>query len=138
MKNRVVSGGSYILLGLLISLGPLYLFRVCEAMGDEFMICHWTSRAELGVGLLISILGVLILLIPSAQTRSGVNISIAFTGVLAFSIPTVLIGVCEMPKMNCHAVTAPSILVTSILVVLLSIANGIYLVKKSKKSEESR
>ena len=137
MKNRVASGIIFVLLGALISLGPKYLFKVCTPMNDQFMRCYWTGRAELGIGLLIAILGILIFLIPSARTRLGINLSLVFTGLLASSVPTVLIGVCEMPKMNCHAVAAPSLLVLGILTTVLSLVNVIYLLRTTASKVSS-
>ncbi|MDR2402558.1 MAG: DUF4418 family protein [Spirochaetaceae bacterium] len=49
MKNRIISGGTVIVFGLLIALGPQFLFKVCPIMGDMIMKCHWPAQAEIGV-----------------------------------------------------------------------------------------
>jgi hypothetical protein len=133
MKNRIFSGIFFIVSGSLIALGPQFLFKVCERMGDKTMKCFWTSRAELGIGALIAITGLFLLFARSGQVRFGFNISIVLAGILAALIPTVLIGVCPMPTMQCRLLTLPSILIISILIEAVSIANIFYLIKIDKK-----
>lgn len=136
MKNKIITGLFFLVTGLLISLGPTHLFKVCEAMGDDFMKCHWTATAEIGIGLLITAFGVISIAVSSVHIRLGLYIGAGLTGILAASVPTVLIGVCAMPGMNCNAVTAPSILVISLLVVVVSTLNSIYLIRQGRKDRE--
>ncbi|NLD47158.1 MAG: DUF4418 family protein, partial [Clostridiaceae bacterium] len=67
--------------------------------------------------------------------RLGLNLALIFVGILAALIPTLLIGVCSMPKMSCHAVAAPSILFISVLVTLLALGNVLYLLSLGRKTE---
>ncbi|HEX2946991.1 MAG TPA: DUF4418 family protein [Clostridia bacterium] len=133
MKNRIFSGVFFTLSGSLIALGPQFLFKVCERMGDKTMKCFWTSRAELGIGALIAVAGLFLLLARSNQFRLGINLSIMLAGILAVLVPTVLIGVCSMPTMQCRLLTLPSILIISILIETVSAINILFLVKTYKK-----
>jgi hypothetical protein len=133
MKNRIITGISFIILGVLIAIGPLYIFKVCSPMGKEVMKCFYTAKAEIGVGSLIAILGILLFVFKSTQTRFGISISITLAGVLAGLIPTVFIGVCGMSAMHCHMVTLPAIIVLSILTIVGSIINAIYLFSLIKR-----
>jgi hypothetical protein len=46
MKIRM-GGIAVIVLGLLIALGPQFLFKVCDpAAGGAFMKCHWSAQAR--------------------------------------------------------------------------------------------
>ena len=117
MKNRIISGTVITILGLLLAIGPWYIFKVCGST----MKCYWAGRAELGIGILLIVLGILNVAVASVQVRLGLNLTLIFVGIEAALIPTWLIGVCGMPKMSCHAVAAPSILLISILVSLLAI-----------------
>lgn len=131
MKNRIITAATLIVLGFLIAIGPRTIFEVCESMGGDHMTCHWTAQAELGVGVVIAVLGLLHLVFKSLEIRAGLSIATLLNGVFALLIPTWLIGVCGMPSMSCHAVTRPALLVISILVIIVSVANAIYLLSKS-------
>lgn len=77
------------------------------------MKCRWTAQAELGIGLLISVLGALLIVFKSKQIRIGLSLSAALNGILALLIPTVLIGVCENAHMTCRALALPALSVLS-------------------------
>ena len=135
MKNRIITGIIFVVLGGLIALGPQHLFKTCETMNGQIPKCFWSARTEIGIGALIALSGILQLVFKSAQARLGINILIALTGILAALIPTVLIGVCDMPTMKCRILTLPALLVLSILVVLASVINAIYLTKIGKREK---
>ena len=131
MKNRIVSGGTAIILGLLIALGPQFLFPVCAAMHGNFMTCHWTAQAEIGIGGLIVALGASLLLFASPKTRLGLTIGIFFSAVLALLVPHVLIGGCPM-HMDCNTITFPSITVIAVLLLTGSVGNAVWLARKKE------
>jgi hypothetical protein len=129
MKNRIFPGISFILLGLLIAIGPFTLFRVCE-WDMMIMKCFWTARTELGIGILIAILGILTLLFTSSRIRLGLSITAALNGILILLIPTALIGVCEEPLLPCRVLTLPSLVILSSILIVISLVNAIVLFKK--------
>lgn len=120
------------MLGFLLAVGPWHIFKVCGST----MKCFWTGRAELGIGILVIILGILNMTVSSIQVRLGLNLALTFVGIQAALIPTWQIGVCSMPNMSCHAVAAPSILFISILITLLALGNVVYLFNLGKKMGE--
>ncbi|MFP3042780.1 DUF4418 family protein [Treponema primitia] len=122
----------FIIIGLLIAIGPLTLFPVCEVMGTMIMKCFWTARAELGIGLVIAILGALGLWFKSPQIRLGLGIGVFLNALLALLIPTVLIGVCDHGHASCRVLTLPALTVLSNLLLLGAIINGLVLVKTKK------
>jgi hypothetical protein len=130
MKNRIIGGVSAVVLGLLVALGPQFLFKVCETMGDTFMKCHWSAQAEIGIGALIAALGIAITLFSSPKTRLGLVIGIFLSGILALLIPHVLIGGCSMPSMQCRKIAFPAITVIGILILIGAALNAIYLARK--------
>jgi hypothetical protein len=69
MKKTVISGAVVIVLGLLISLGPQFLFKVCGHGESGFPLCHWSARAETGIGLLIVALGVCMIVFTNPKTH---------------------------------------------------------------------
>jgi hypothetical protein len=128
MKNRAISGIGAIIAGLLISLGPTYIFKVCEPMmGGRFMKCHWTAQGEIGVGILIAALGVLLLIFKSGKTRLGLSVAASLTGFLALSLPHSLIGGCESETMPCRAMAFPTLTVLGVLVTVGCGLNAFYI-----------
>jgi len=130
LKIRIIGGVAAIVLGLLIALGPQLLFKVCESMGENFMKCHWSAQAEIGIGGLIAALGIALTLFASPKTRLGLAIGILLSGVLALLIPHVLIGGCAMESMPCRKIAFPAITVISIL---LLIGSGFYTAYLARK-----
>ena len=127
LKNRIISGIFTIVLGALISLGPRYFFKVCAPMmGGRFMTCHWTARAELGVGLMIAALGFALLAFKSVKTRLGLAFAVFLSGALALSFPHVLIGGCEMETMACRTIAFPALTVLSVLTIVGSMLEIFY------------
>ena len=132
MKNRIISGAAAIIAGLLIALGPQFLFKVCPVVGDMIMKCHWSAQAEIGIGGLIAALGIALVIFSNPQTRLGLTIGIFLSGILALLIPHVLIGGCSMHGMACRKITFPAITVISILLLAGMAFNGLYLTRKKK------
>lgn len=158
MKDRLVSGIVFLVLGLLIALGPQAIFPVCripdsgkevtksgwEKSGDmrehnmenmggtTSMKCHWTATAELGVGVLIAFEGFLLTLFDSRQTRFGLNAAIGLSGILSLLFPTILIGVCSSTRMNCRSLTLPALIIFSGSVIVCSVINGICLYQTNR------
>jgi hypothetical protein len=130
MKNRIISGGAVIVFGLLIALGPQFLFKVCPVMHGTIMKCHWSGQAEIGVGALIAALGVALVLFAHQRTRLGLAIGVFLSGVLALLVPHVLIGGCAMHTMPCRKVAFPAITVISILLLIGSALYTLYLARK--------
>ena len=128
MKNRVISGAGALVSGLLISLGPQFLFKLCPPMtGGRWMTCHWTGQGEIGVGILVALLGGALIFSSDNKVRLGLSIAVLLSGILALLLPNVLIGGCSMETMNCRVVTFPALTVISILTILGFTANTVYL-----------
>ena len=133
MKNRIVSGGAAIVFGLLIALGPQFLFKVCPVVDGMYMKCHWTAQEEIGIGgPLIAGLGIALIVFASSKIRLGLTIGIFLSGVLALLIPHALIGGCPMPSMACRKITFPAITVIGILLLITMALNALYLARKKE------
>jgi hypothetical protein len=134
MKNRIVSGSAVIVFGLLIALGPQFLFKVCPVVDGMYMKCHWTAQAEIGIGgPLIAGLGIALIFFASSKIRLGLTIGIFLSGVIALLIPHALIGGCPMHSMACRKITFPAITVIAILLLISSALNVAYLSRKKKQ-----
>ena len=128
MKNRILSGVVAIVLGMAISWGPQFAFKVCEpAMGGRFMTCHWTARAEIGAGMFIALLGFFLLCCRAGDIRLGATVGIFGAGILVLLFPHVLIGGCAMETMACRTAAFPALSVLGVLTLAASAANIYYL-----------
>ncbi|PYG88535.1 uncharacterized protein DUF4418 [Ruminiclostridium sufflavum DSM 19573] len=132
MKNRLSSGILFVVLGLLIGVGPRTIFSVCP-VGNMPMSCHWSAMAEIGAGMLIALTGALLLLIQNAQIRLGLSFTLFLSGVLALLLPTVLIGMCGSVHMDCNKLTLPALVILSALVIVTSAVNIISLLLNEKR-----
>jgi len=177
MKNRLITGILFIILGGLIALGPQTIFPVCgihtaeqasaqgtEKIGeqegiktggqetmqaaegageqaaiamttDSVMKCHWTAQAELGIGILIALLGAFLIIFQSKQIRMGLSLALGLNGILALLIPTVLIGVCGGAHMPCRSLALPALTVLSSVVIVTSAVNAVYLFISNRKGQ---
>lgn len=141
MKSRPTAGIVVIVLGALIALIPSVIFPVCKDMiqltnGKAlYMRCHWTAMAELLMGVLIAIDGVLIIAFKKFETRLALNIMLFPFGLTALLIPTTVIGMCETITMPCRIGTKPALIVVSVIIMILAIGNIVTQIS-SMKSEK--
>ena len=128
-KSNLVFAVIFVLLGALVAAGPYSFAHVCE-VGEKIMKCHWTARVELFLGLSIALLGLLKLLSADAKYQLGLNFGLLINALGVLLTPTVIIGVCGMKKMHCHAVTKPTLIVFAILILVSALAQSVSLWKK--------
>lgn len=136
MKKGYISGILFIIIGLLIAIGPFTIFRVCDPHeSDMIMKCYRTARAELGLGIVIAVLGAVFGIQKTSRAQTAVSISIILNGLLAYLIPNVLIGVCDGIHMHCHAVARPSLSILSAAAVIIAVLNILYSDRKRKGAD---
>ena len=133
MKLRdLILSFALLLLGRLVVIAPYSFAEVCE-IGEKVMKCHWTARAELFTGLGIAVFALVRLFAKNEGLKLGANLAVIFNSIGVILYPTVLIGVCGMKKMHCHAVTQPTLIVLGILIFVISAADTVLsLLKKNK------
>jgi len=143
MKKAIISGTIVMVLGLLIALGPKFLFKVCNSnmastestedccvkpeqssccgpSASSLPVCNWSARAEIGMGLLIAALGACMLVFPDQKTHLGLLIGIFFSSIIALGIPNFLIGGCAAMTMRCHKVAFPALTIESAVLLVFS------------------
>jgi len=120
MRKRLIYGITIVILGLLISLGPQFIFKVCAVHEDSFPMCHWSAQAEIGMGILISALGCCLLIFDELKTQLGLSIGIFLASIIALCIPHVLIGGCGMMTMACRRIAFPAIPVECVVLLVFS------------------
>ena len=135
MKNRISLSITYVVLGVLLTLIPTVIFPVC--VSEKKMSCFYTGRAEVGLGLLIIILGIAYILFKSSELRAGISISVLGISALVALFPLKITGLCKMSDMACRIGTLPGLVVISIIIAAVSLVNFIFLIflKKDKSNE---
>lgn len=129
MKNRIISSLFYIITGFLIAVGPSEIFKVCNSVNMKGP-CQYTKQAELGIGILIIAIGIISFLIKDKKVRLGLGIAQGLNAVLVLAFPLWLTGLCKMKTMACHVKTLPSLIVLSVILLIISVVNGLYLLKE--------
>lgn len=85
------------------------------------MKCHWTAQAEIGFGITVFMLGMLLFFSRSRETRSFLGILGVFLGAFVILYPTVLIGVCSSADHYCNLLMKPVLILTGSLVIVISV-----------------
>lgn len=130
--SRIALGISSLILGLLIALGPQFIFKICD-QNHGITTCLWTAQALIGVGGVIAVLGAAVVLLSGTPLLPGLSLAILLNSILALLIPNLLIGVCEMATMDCRLVTLPALNIITLLTVIISAASTVYLFLKHRK-----
>ena len=126
MKKSIIIGATVIVLGLLVALGPQFLFKVCAAHNDALPLCHWTARAELGMGMLIAALGLCFIVFTDSKTQIGLTIGILFASLLVIGVPHALIGGCKGDTMACRRVAFPALTIEGVILLVFSVVMVAY------------
>jgi len=137
MKKSIIIGSIVIVLGLLIALGPQFLFKVCEHGEDGYPHCHWSAQAEIGLGLLIAALGACMIVFTDSKINLGLLISTFLASIIALAVPNFLVGGCGMMTMKCRKVAFPALTVESVVLLIFSaIIVTIYIIQKPPVEEK--
>jgi len=137
MKKSIIIGSIVIALGLLIALGPQFLFKVCEHGEDGYPHCHWSAQAEIGLGLLIAALGACMIVFTDSKINLGLLISTFLASIIALAVPNFLVGGCGMMTMKCRKVAFPALTVESVVLLIFSaIIVTIYIIQKPPVEEK--
>jgi hypothetical protein len=120
VKKSIIFGLAVIILGLLISLGPQFLFKVCAHGEDGYPHCHWSAQAEIGIGLLVVALGACMIVFTDTRTHLGLIIGVFMASLIALAIPNFLVGGCGMLTMQCRRVAFPALTAESVVLLVFS------------------
>lgn len=132
MKNRSIYSLLTVVLGLLVVLVPTVLFPVCDS-SEMRMACYYSGQTAIGQGCLIVLLGVISFFFSNKGVRAGISIAQLLNSILVLIYPAKLIGLCKMETMDCRMKTFPAIIVVGTLLIVISLANSVYLILKSRK-----
>lgn len=126
MKHKLISV-IIMFIGILVAIGPHFIFPVCKVTSDMVMRCHYTAEMSIGLGLALIGLGILNFISQSIEFSKGLYCALSIFGALIIATPTVLIGVCDSPMMHCHTTTRPVLILLGIIVIILSVIGYFFL-----------
>ena len=133
MKKHWIYGTVLAVLGLLIALGPRFLFKVCtpgcSCCGD-IPQCHWTAQAEIGMGFLISALGFCFFVFSDPKIHLGLFIGVFLASIVSLLIPVSLIGGCQELTMTCNRIAIPALVIENVILMAFSLFMIIMLARK--------
>lgn len=132
MKNKWLISITLMISGVFIAIGPQTIIKVCDWSKMQ-MKCYWSSRAEIGIGLILVVLGVLYLLFEQWQVKISISILGISSGIIAILIPTILIGGCADKRMVCQSLSFPAIYLISVVTIIAVLGNSIYIFRKRNK-----
>ena len=134
-KNSIKPTDIVLLLLALASMaGMATVFHPCGPMEDGgWMRCHWAWISTLGAESVLLLLSVLRLFVRSSGIKAGMSIACIPVALLAALTPGLLIPLCSMKDMRCHALTRPAAVVLSLLVVAAATAD-LFVQPKGKKA----
>jgi hypothetical protein len=130
-----------VLIILALALAIVPFFTDCESQGRLItldngkqisMKCHWTGRAELGIGVPLLVVGVLMLFARRRETATDLGVLSVVLGGMAIAFPAGLIGVCATPTMTCVTAMKPVLISAGAVVAALGIA-AVVLSRLSKR-----
>jgi F0F1-type ATP synthase assembly protein I len=138
LKNRTFIAAVSLILGVGVAVGPQSLFKICDqthgAHMGSYSVCHYTAQAEIGIGIVLALLGVAYFIFSNPNTHIGLTVGIALSAVLAFLVPNVLIGMDADPMMACRTATLPALNILSVAAILFAAGNLLYLSRKISRT----
>jgi hypothetical protein len=130
-KMNIIIGAIVVVLGLLITLGPQFLFKICGIHDDGgFSKCHWSGQAEIGIGFLIVALGVCMIVLKDTKTHLGLAIAVFLSSFVSLAIPHALIGGCDNAAMACQRVGFPALTVEAVILLIVSAVYVVFIEMK--------
>lgn len=126
---------------LLLILSAVYVvgistfFKPCGPKDDgSWMTCHWAGKAVLAFAIVILVFSIIRFFFADSKIKIGLSIATIPTAILSALIPGVFINLCRMETMRCRAITRPSVIVISVLIVVIAIIDVVSSFSKIKKA----
>ncbi len=129
-KTSLILGFVAVVVGFIVVVGPHYIFPVCQYFGMFMqtmngmympMKCYWTAMAEVGLGTLIIVTGLVLIVSKEAETRRALGFVLGALGIMVALVPTYLIGVCASPDHPCRIATQPALVLLGVVIVIVAI-----------------
>ena len=123
--------------------GILPMFTDCQSQGKAIelangktipMKCHWTAQSEIAMAVPLFGLGIVMGVVKRKESRRIIAGIGALLGIFVILLPTALVGVCASADMLCNSVMKPTLILSGILIIAISIAT---LVMSERRPEQN-
>jgi hypothetical protein len=142
-KEITMKIAAAIVIILALVIGILPQFTDCQSQGKAIalpngktipMKCHWTAQSEIAMAVPLFGLGIVMGVVKRKESRrilAGIG---ALLGLFVILLPTVLVGVCASADMLCNSVMKPTLILSGILIIAISIVT---LVMSERQPEQN-
>ena len=111
MKKETVPSLILTALATVLAAGSQTFLSPCVHDDGSFGTCHWAGQMLLGLGLCLSVIGLIGLCVRRA--RPGAYLSAMPVCVLSMLTPGILVDLCRMSTMRCRMVMQPAAVILS-------------------------
>ena len=123
--KRTILGLAQGIAALVLTIGAFTFFKACGGMDGKVMACHCAQNAVVLVGIVLTVLALARIVLRDDNIRTGLSIGIFALSAAAAFIPGTAINLCMMKDMACHTAFKPAVIVISVLLAVLSLADVI-------------
>jgi uncharacterized membrane protein YczE len=118
-----------IILGILMVVSPWTFAPVCEVEGMYAQLasgktlpmpCGWTARAEIGMGVLAILAGILLNFSQSFETKRVIGLIGVALGILTILFPLYITKMCALADHPCNLLTKPVLVLLGFAVIGVS------------------
>ena len=118
MKKPSITDMILLILSLALCIGVKCLFHACAPKEDgSWMACHWAEQSIFAAALGMNITAALRFFL-NRSARIGAGLAIGVTAAVTAIVPGLLIRLCMMNDMRCHAVMRPASIILCVLIVV--------------------
>lgn len=124
-----------LVLSIILFLGVEFVFHACGPKDDgSYMRCRWAQQTVFALGGLMTSFSILQLIVKCRGAKMAFAAATGLTAILTMLVPNILIPLCMMTTMRCHAVMRPSVIVNALLILASCV---IYLILNLRKSNKN-
>ncbi len=119
---------------IILSIGVMTVFKACSMKDDgTWMKCHSVQIYIFYIGIVISIFSLFAIFIKNKSVEIGISVVVAVLGVLQVLLPETLMSMCMLHSMRCYSVMKPFVIIMGVVIVILS---GLNIVSKCMNGGE--
>lgn len=125
--KKNAAGIAELLISIILVVGVFTLFKACGLHEGKAMACHWAENTVKALGIVFIFLSAIRLILKEDGVKKGIALAFVPLSVLTFLIPGKIISLCMMDTMGCQTSFKPFVIVLSVILALISLADVVIL-----------